>query len=65
MDASQFMLHYRLPEFSTPEECFSLLAKRMGLLRKGGLPNPIAAAKRILTDWNWYVFVLICTINCA
>lgn len=48
----QFMLHYRLPDFSTPEECFSLLAKRMGLLRKGGLPNPIAAAKRILTDWN-------------
>ncbi|CAN8002180.1 unnamed protein product, partial [Ixodes hexagonus] len=48
----QFMLHYRLGDFSTPEECLSLLAKRMGLLRKGGLPNPIAAAKRILTDWN-------------
>ncbi|XP_064486485.1 guanine nucleotide-binding protein-like 3 homolog [Ornithodoros turicata] len=48
----QFRIHYKLPDFSTVEECLSLMAKRMGLLKKGGVPNTFQAARRILSDWN-------------
>ncbi|KAH9363714.1 hypothetical protein HPB48_003145 [Haemaphysalis longicornis] len=48
----QLMLQYRLPEYGSPEELLLMLAKRMGRLRKGGLPNAAAAARKVLSDWN-------------
>ncbi|KAL1438810.1 hypothetical protein MTO96_047736 [Rhipicephalus appendiculatus] len=43
---------YRLPEYGSPEELLLMLAKRMGRLRKGALPDAAAAARKILSDWN-------------
>ncbi|XP_075729265.1 nucleostemin 1 [Rhipicephalus microplus] len=48
----QLMLQYRLPEYGSPEELLLMLAKRMGRLRKGALPDAGAAARKILSDWN-------------
>lgn len=48
----QIMELYDIPEFSTPEEFFALKAKRMGMFKKGGVPNQLAAARSILEDWN-------------
>ncbi|XP_065303065.1 guanine nucleotide-binding protein-like 3 homolog isoform X1 [Dermacentor albipictus] len=48
----QLMLQYRLPEYGSPEELLLMLAKRMGRLRKGALPDAAAAARKILSDWN-------------
>lgn len=48
----QLMLQYRLPEYGSPEELLLMLAKRMGRLRKGGLPDAAAAARKVLSDWN-------------
>ncbi|XP_032510895.2 guanine nucleotide-binding protein-like 3 homolog [Danaus plexippus] len=43
---------YCIPDFSTPEEFFSVLAKRMGRFRRGGVPDRDAAARILLNDWN-------------
>jgi nuclear GTP-binding protein len=43
---------YNLSDFTTPEEFFSLLARRKGQFKKGGIPNAIAAAKSLIEDWN-------------
>lgn len=43
------MLHYNIPEFSDCDEFLSLLAKRTGRLKKGGLPNLNAAARNVLS----------------
>lgn len=48
----QLMLHYRLPEYSSHHEFLGLLAKRMGRLKKGGVADIEAAARKLLTDWN-------------
>ena len=42
------MLHYNIPEFSDCDEFLSLLAKRTGRLKKGGVPNLNAAARNVL-----------------
>lgn len=49
------MIQYGLGNFETTRECLCLLAKRMGRLKKGALPDVFAAAKKILHDWNRYV----------
>lgn len=48
----QLMELYDITEFSTPEEFFAKKAIRMGRLKKGGIPDVVAAARSILTDWN-------------
>ncbi|XP_013772982.1 guanine nucleotide-binding protein-like 3 homolog isoform X2 [Limulus polyphemus] len=48
----QLMLYYRLPEYSSHHEFLGLLAKRMGRLKKGGIADIEAAARKLLTDWN-------------
>ncbi|GFR10238.1 guanine nucleotide-binding protein-like 3 homolog [Trichonephila clavata] len=51
-DLQQLCLHYTLPEFSSPQELFCNLAKRMGRYKKGGIPNEKEGAKRLINDWN-------------
>ncbi|XP_060679220.1 guanine nucleotide-binding protein-like 3-like protein isoform X2 [Hemiscyllium ocellatum] len=48
----QVMQHYNIPEFRDPQEFLALLARRLGKLRKGGLPDHEKAAKRVLSDWT-------------
>jgi nuclear GTP-binding protein len=48
----QIMELYNLSDFTTPEEFFSLLAHRKGQFKKGGIPNPVAAARSLIEDWN-------------
>ena len=36
-------------------EFLVLLAKRFGMLKKGGLPDTVKAARLVLQDWNWLV----------
>ncbi|CAG9560702.1 unnamed protein product [Danaus chrysippus] len=43
---------YCIPDFNTPDEFFSALAKRMGRFRRGGVPDRDAAARILLNDWN-------------
>ena len=46
------MLQYGVSNFETTQEFLCLLAKRNGQLKKGALPDVLAAAKRVLHDWN-------------
>ena len=46
------MLHYNIPNFSNVDDFLSLLARRYGKLKKGGLVDVEGAAKIILQDWN-------------
>ncbi|EDV25385.1 uncharacterized protein TRIADDRAFT_23415, partial [Trichoplax adhaerens] len=48
----QIMEKYCIPEYNNVNDFLSLLAHRLGRLKKGGIPNVEAAAKSILTDWN-------------
>lgn len=48
----QLMELYDIHEFSTPEEFFSKKAARMGRFKRGGVPDILAAARSVLTDWN-------------
>ncbi|KAF8789387.1 Guanine nucleotide-binding protein-like 3 [Argiope bruennichi] len=48
----QLCLHYTIPEFSSSQELFCLLAKRMGKYKKGGIPNEEEGARRLINDWN-------------
>lgn len=50
------MLQYGLSDFESTQEFLCILAKRTGQLRKGALPDVLAAAKKILHDWNSYVY---------
>jgi nuclear GTP-binding protein len=46
------MMHYGLAEFSDVNVFLALLARRRGMLRKGGRPDVNKAAKLVLQDWN-------------
>jgi nuclear GTP-binding protein len=46
------MLHYSIPQFASTDEFLSLVARKMGRLKKGGVPNQTAAARSVLNDWN-------------
>ena len=50
------MLHYNLPEYHTTADFLSLLAKRLGRLKKGGVPDVNRAAKTVLHHWNRYCY---------
>lgn len=45
-------LQYNLPSFSTTEEFLQLLAQDFGKLKKGGVADTDAAARRVINDWN-------------
>ncbi|XP_030632671.1 guanine nucleotide-binding protein-like 3-like protein [Chanos chanos] len=49
---TQIMGHYGVPDFHNTLEFLSLLARRQGKLRKGGLPDCDKAAKSVLMDWT-------------
>jgi len=46
------MLQYNLPDFQDTHEFLGMLAKKMGRLKKGGVPNLNMAARKLLNDWN-------------
>ncbi|UYV61356.1 GNL3L, partial [Cordylochernes scorpioides] len=48
----QMALHYQVRAFSSPTELFLQLAKKMGQLKKGGIPNIDEGARRLLRDWT-------------
>ena len=51
------MLHYNLTDYSDTLSFLNLLARRMGKLRKGGVPDINQAARALLQDWNrWFSF---------
>ncbi|XP_018576032.1 guanine nucleotide-binding protein-like 3 homolog [Anoplophora glabripennis] len=48
----QMMEMYDVTEYSTPDEFYSLKARRTGKYKKGGVPDVAAAARGLLEDWN-------------
>ncbi|XP_022802751.1 guanine nucleotide-binding protein-like NSN1 [Stylophora pistillata] len=48
----QVMEKYLVPDYTDVHEFLSHLGKRLGKLKKGGIPNVNAAGKRVLKDWN-------------
>lgn len=46
------MKHYCIPAYEGVMEFLTLLAKKMGKLKKGGIPDTDAAARAVLHDWN-------------
>lgn len=49
---SQVMEKYCVADYNDTMEFLSMFAKRLGKLRKGGVPDILASAKIILQDWN-------------
>ena len=50
------ILHYCIPDYQNTAEFLSVLARRQGRLKKGGIPDINKAARTVLRDWNWSVF---------
>lgn len=48
----QVMEKYLVPDYSGVHEFLAYLGKRLGKLKKGGIPDTVAAGKIILRDWN-------------
>ncbi|XP_052084513.1 guanine nucleotide-binding protein-like 3 homolog [Mytilus californianus] len=48
----QMILHYNIPDYKDIDEFLALLARRMGRLRKGGIPDKNKAARSIIQDWT-------------
>ncbi|XP_067683013.1 guanine nucleotide-binding protein-like 3 homolog [Haliotis asinina] len=48
----QLMLHYNLPDYNGAGEFLSLLARRRGKLKKGGVPDVEKAARSVIQDWT-------------
>jgi len=48
----QVMQKYLVPDYSDTMEFLTLFAKRLGKLKKGGIPDTLTAAKVLLQDWN-------------
>ncbi|XP_040563824.1 guanine nucleotide-binding protein-like 3 homolog [Lepeophtheirus salmonis] len=48
----QFMLKYNISEYEDTNEFLNLIAKAQGKVKKGGIPDRVAAARIILQDWN-------------
>lgn len=48
----QIMELYDMHDFATPDQFFAIKAVRMGMFKKGGIPDLIAAARSVLNDWN-------------
>merc|ERR1712029_247012 len=48
----QMMLQYGISNYDDTNEFLSLVARSMGRLKKGGVPDQIVAARIVLNDWN-------------
>uniref|UniRef100_A0A0N5A5J8 Guanine nucleotide-binding protein-like 3 homolog n=1 Tax=Parastrongyloides trichosuri TaxID=131310 RepID=A0A0N5A5J8_PARTI len=46
------MIHYKIPEFSTPIQFLDLVARRIGRIGKGAITDKVAAAKFVLHEWH-------------
>lgn len=46
------MLQYNIPDYRSPLEFFTLLAKKRGYLQKGGVPDAASAASAFLDEVN-------------
>jgi len=46
------MLRYGVSNYNEPQDFIELLARKKGMLRKGGVPDYETAAKSVLRDWN-------------
>jgi nuclear GTP-binding protein len=46
------MLHYNIMEWDDVLEFLTLVAERMGRIKKGGVPDHTGAARKVLQDWN-------------
>jgi len=46
------MLQYTIPDFASEEEFLAQVALKLGLLKKGGIPNGEAAQQKIIHDWH-------------
>ena len=52
MKGSELNLKYKVPPFSTTEEFLASVARKRGILRKGGVANFQKAARMVLHDWH-------------
>lgn len=46
------MEHFQIPHFDNHEVFLALVARKLGRLLKGGIPDIHAAAKHVLYEWN-------------
>ena len=49
---NQLSMQYKLPLCTTTEQLLAQLARKRGILRKGGVPNIEKAAKLLIQDWT-------------
>jgi len=48
----QIMLQYGIPNFKDTSEFLTMMAQKMGRLKKGGIPDVERAAFKVVEDWN-------------
>merc|ERR1712142_464710 len=48
----QIMLQYGVPNFKDTAEFLTLMAQKLGRLKKGGIPDVEKAAFKVIEDWN-------------
>merc|ERR1712002_1414956 len=48
----QIMLQYGVPNFQDASELLTLMAQKLGRLKKGGIPDVEKAAAKVVEDWN-------------
>jgi len=48
----QIMLQYGVPNFKDATEFLTLMAQKLGRLKKGGIPDVEKAAAKVVEDWN-------------
>jgi len=48
----QIMLQYGVPNFKDTTEFLTMMAQKMGRLKKGGIPDVEKAAFKVVEDWN-------------
>eukprot|EP00038_Savillea_parva_P006569 m.164567 g.164567 ORF g.164567 m.164567 type:complete len:498 (+) comp12442_c0_seq1:265-1758(+) len=51
-DHDMIMERYMVPAFSTTDEFVMLVARRLGKIKRGGVPDYESAARMVLQDWN-------------
>jgi nuclear GTP-binding protein len=48
----QMQLHYHITDFADVDEFLNLVARGIGKLKRGGIPDQAMAARMVLNDWN-------------
>ncbi|KAI6192176.1 CP-type G domain-containing protein [Aphelenchoides bicaudatus] len=46
------VIHFKISHFTNPEQFLPLVARKLGRLKQGGVPDVDAAARHVLNDWN-------------